>query len=208
MQTESLGTVLPQILLPYVQQWAERAGMTLLSQFLVDEQFRGLIERYGDELVTRMAQGVPPLGNGNGRGNESKHASRVEPRVGEPDLNIDLTSLQDRVSTMEARQDAQEALFELLRTKIRPLALALGCCPECMVGVQGCPKCLGLSRVALYPPDYALLEAQVVSPMAARGVPLVLNERKNQVDPQSDNQPQRGGADHGRRNVRRERPRG
>jgi hypothetical protein len=204
MQMESLGTVLPQILLPYVQQWAERGGMTLLSRFLVDEQFRGLIERYGDELVTRMAQEGPPLGNGNGREKKSKHASRVEPRAGEPD-NIDLTSLQERVSTVEARQDAQEALFESLRTKIRPLALALGCCPECVVGVQGCPTCLGLSRVALYPPDYALLEALVVSPMAARGVPLALNESKN-LDRQSDDPPQREGADHGRRNVRRERP--
>ena len=91
--------------------------MTLLSQFLVDEQFRGLIERYGNELVTRMAKEGPPLGNGNGREKKGKHASRVEPRAGEPD-NIDLTSLQERVSTVEARQDAQEALFELLRTKI------------------------------------------------------------------------------------------
>lgn len=178
MQTESLGTVLPRILLPYVQQWAERSGMTLLTRLLVDEQLRGLIERYGDELVTRMAQAAPPLGNSNDRGNGNKPASKAEPHVGEPDANSDLTNLQDRVLAMEAHQDAQQALFELLRTKIRPLALALGCCPECVVGVDGCPKCLGRSRVALYPPDYTLLEAHVVSPLAARGVPLVLNARK------------------------------
>ena len=53
---ESLGKVLPRILFPYVQQWAESSGFTLLSRLLVDEQFQGLIEKYGDEMVTLMAQ--------------------------------------------------------------------------------------------------------------------------------------------------------
>ena len=43
-------------------------------------------------------------------------------------------------------------------------------------GVDGCPKCWGQSRVAYYPPDVSLLEAQVVNPLAARGVPLRLGE--------------------------------
>lgn len=177
MHTESLGKVLPRILLPYVQQWAERSGMTLLSRLLVDEQFRTLIEKYGDEIVTRMAQAAPPPGNGNGKGNGTKLASRAEPRGGEPDANAsDLASLHDRVLAMEAQQEAQQALFDVLRAKIRPLALALGCCPECLVGVEGCPKCWGQSKVAHYKPDYTLLATNVVNPLAARGVPLVLSD--------------------------------
>jgi len=190
MQTESLGKVLPRILFPYVQQWAERSGMTLLSRLLVDEKFRGLIEKYGDEIVTRMAQAAPPPGNGNGKGNGSKFASRVEPRGSETDANTgDLTHLHDRVMAMEAQQEAQQALFEILRTRIRPLALALGCCPECLVGVEGCPKCWGQSRVAHYKPDYTLLAVKIVNPLAARGVPLVLSEisasRRNHHSTQS-----------------------
>ena len=72
--------------------------------------------------------------------------------------------------------EAQETVLSILRNRMRPLALALGCCPECLVGVDGCPKCWGQSRVAYYPPDVSLLEAQVVNPLAARGVPLQLGE--------------------------------
>jgi len=179
MQTESLGKLLPRILFPYAQQWAERSGLTLLSRLLVDDQFRELIEKYGDELVTRMAQTNHVPGNGNGRRIGNKPASPVGRRASDPDANAsDLTNLQDRVLAMEAQQEAHQALFELLRSKIRPLALALGCCPECLVGVEACPKCRGQSKVAYYPPDYTLLETQVVSPLATRGVPLVLGERK------------------------------
>ena len=56
MQSETLGKMLPRILFPYVQQWAERSGMTLLSRLLVDEQFRGLLEKYGDEVMSRVMQ--------------------------------------------------------------------------------------------------------------------------------------------------------
>jgi hypothetical protein len=179
MQMESWGKMLPAIVFPYVQQWAERSGLTLLAQLLVDEQFRALFEKYGDEMVRRMARGSHTPGNGNGQGNGKGPAPRGEPRVGEADRKAsDFTDLQDRVLAMEAQQEAQQALFELLRSKIRPLALALGCCPECLVGVDGCPNCWGRSRVANYPPDYTLLQTQIVSPLAARGVPLVLNETK------------------------------
>jgi hypothetical protein len=179
MQMESLGKMLPAILFPYVQQWAERSGFTLLAQLLVDEQFRALFEKYGDEMVRHMAQGGDAPANGNGRGNGNGSAPYVEPRIGEADPKAsDLTDLQNRVLAMEAQHEAQQALFELLRSKIRPLALALGCCPECLVGADICPKCWGRSGVAYYPPDYALLEAQVVQPLAARGIPLVLNARK------------------------------
>jgi hypothetical protein len=172
---ESLGKALPGILFPYLQQWAERSGLTLLSQLLVDEQFRGLFEKYGDAMLTLMAQGSYATGTGNGQVNGKEPAPRANPRVGEADANSsDLSDLQDRVLAREA----QQALLELLRSKIRPLALALGCCPECLVGAAGCPKCWGQSKVGLYPPDYMLLEAEVVSPLAALGVPLVLNERE------------------------------
>ena len=201
METESLGRALPRILFPYAQQWAERSGFTLLSRLLVDEQFQQLIERYGDEMINQMASVT--RGNGSGRGNGKKSAQRAEPRATETEANAnDLTSLQDRVLALEEQQKAQQALFEALRTKIRPLALALGCCPECVVGIDGCPKCGGRSRVGLYPPDYMLLEAQVVNPLAARGVPLSLNKKKvSGTGRRSRQQPQlerRG--NHGRRN--------
>jgi hypothetical protein len=177
METESLGKVLPRILFPYVQQWAESSGFTLLSRLLVDEQFQGLLEKYGDEMVTLMARDTPR--NGAGRGNGKASARRAEPRVSETDANVnDLTSLQDRVLALEAQQEVQQALFEALRIKIRPLALALGCCPECLVGIEGCLKCGGQSTVGHYLPDYTLLETQVVSPLVARGVPLSLNDKK------------------------------
>jgi hypothetical protein len=179
MQMDSLGKVLPAIVFPYVQQWAERSGLPLLAQLLVDEQFRSLLEKYGDEMLRHMAQGEPTPGNGNGHINGMQPAFSAEPRAGEADARAsDFTDLQDRVLAMQAQQEAQQALFELLRSRIRPLALALGCCPECLVGVDGCPNCWGQSKVAHYPPDYRLLEAVVVSPLAARGVPLVLNEGK------------------------------
>src|SRR5215471_1430636 len=105
MQSETLGKMLPLILFPYVQQWAERSGLTLLSRLLVDEQFRGLIERYGDEMVIRMGQGDKP-GNGHGQGNGKNPAPRAEPRVSEADAHAnDLTDLQDRVLAMEAQQE-------------------------------------------------------------------------------------------------------
>jgi hypothetical protein len=177
MDNESLGKMLPRILFPFVRQWAERSGFTLLSRLLVDEQFQGLLEKYGDEIVTIMASGATR--NGNGHGNGKKRARPAEPRVSEADANADdWTSLRDRVSDLEAQQEAQQALLEALSVKIRPLALALGCCPECLVGVEGCSQCGGRSKVGLYPPDYALLEAQIVSPLAARGAPLSLNEKK------------------------------
>jgi hypothetical protein len=68
-------------------------------------------------------------------------------------------------------------VLSILRNRARPLALALGCCPECLVGLDGCPKCWGQSRIAYFPPDVSLLEAQIVNPLSVRGVPLRLNKR-------------------------------
>jgi hypothetical protein len=191
---DSLGKMLPPILLPYAQQWAERSGLPLLAQLLVDEQFRSLLEKYGDEMVRRMAQGghLPANGDGhangmnshangmNGHANGIKPTFRTEPFLDEADAKESVVAdLQDRLLAMQAQQEAQQALFELLRSRIRPLALALGCCPECLVGVVGCPKCWGQSKVGHYPPDLRLLETVVVNPLAARGAPLILNEEKS-----------------------------
>lgn|SRR5262249_6726314 len=203
MQMESFGKMLPAILFPYVQQWAERSGYTLLTQLLVDEQFRALFEKYGDQMVRGMAMGndTPPNGNGHGK---FSHYAEAPPHKAASQAG-DLADLQNRVLAMEAQQEAQQALFEMLRAKMRPLALALGCCPECLVGVDLCPKCWGRSKVGYHQPDYKLLEAQVVKPLANRGVPLVLNERK----PSGSEQSKRGrGANNGRRNDTRECPLG
>jgi hypothetical protein len=175
MENESLGKALPRVLLPYIQEWADRSGYTLLSRILVDEQFHGLVEKYADEVATYMSSSTPR--NGNGRRNGKRPSPRSEPRVSEADAD-DLATLTDRVLALEAQQELQQALFETLQIKIKPLALALGCCSECVVGIDGCPKCGGLSKVGLYTPDYALLEAHIVIPLAARGVPLRLNEKK------------------------------
>jgi hypothetical protein len=169
--------VLPRILVPYVQQWADRQGMTLLSRLLVDEQFRGLIEKYGDEIVMQMARAAVQPVNGSARTNASRPAAYAESFGVEPDANAnDLRDLHDRVLAMEAQQDAQQALFQALREKSRPLALALGCCPLCFVGVEGCPGCQGRSKVGLHPPDFALLDAQIVQPLAERGVTVVVTD--------------------------------
>jgi hypothetical protein len=177
MQTVSVGNVLPGILFPFVQQWAERSGYTLLSRLLVDEQFRQLIEKYGGEIASRMSKAEHTPENNNGRRSKKEPAPDADPRVIETDAYADdLAKLQDRLSAMEAEQQMQKVLFEVVRAKIRPLALALGCCPECLVGVEGCSKCSGRSAVAYFSPDYKLLKTQIVSPLAACGVPLVLKE--------------------------------
>jgi hypothetical protein len=179
MQTEPLAKVLPRILLPYVQQWADRSGLTLLSRLLVDDQFRELIEKYCDGLVTPLSQPGAAPGNGKSQGNGNRPTSQAEPHVShigaEADAG-DLMNLHGRLLAMEAQHESHLTLLAMLRSKIRPLALALGCCPKCLVGVEGCPKCLGRSRVAHYPPAYTLLKLQIVNPLAARGVPLTLSE--------------------------------
>jgi hypothetical protein len=176
MDTESLGKALPRILFPYVQQWAERSDFTLLSRLMVDEQVHGLIEKYGNDILTMLASYAS--GTSNNRGNEKNSAPGADPWVRDTDASAkDLTSLQQRLLALEEQQEIQQALFQALLTKFRPLALALGSCPECLVGIEGCSKCGGQSTVGQYPPDYKLLEAQVVSPLAARGVPLSLKDK-------------------------------
>jgi hypothetical protein len=180
MQAESIARVLPRTLFPYVQRWAERSGLILLSRLLADDEFCALIEKYGDEVERWLENRNHAPGNGSVQRNGSNPASRAQPSNGDTDADAcDSESLRARVLAMEAQQEGQQAGFEALRAKMRPLALALGCCPDCFVGVDGCSTCSGRSKVAHYEPDYTLLATHVVNPLAARGVPVVLNKRSH-----------------------------
>jgi hypothetical protein len=175
--------MLPRVLIPYAQQWAERSGMTLLSRLLEDEHFGALVEKYGEELAIRATAPAAPAVTRNHQWNGQQTVSRggtvVEANVVETNLNgRHLANLQDRISSLEAEHAMQQAMFEQLRIKIRPLAQALGCCHECFVGVFGCGTCGGRSSVGSYPPDHALLEELVIKPLADRGVPLNLAQAK------------------------------
>ena len=137
MQTESFGKMLPQILIPFARQWADRSGVQVLSKLLVDDQFLELVAKYADELTSSLSQyGAAPV-NGNGhssdqnngysKGHRNGHSNAHRPQT---QSDADLANLNERVLAMEAQQQTQQALLEVLRTKIRPLALALGCCPD------------------------------------------------------------------------------
>src|SRR6266478_5086497 len=96
METELFGKILPRMLFPYVQQWAERSQFTLLSHLLVDEQFQGIIDKYGDEILALLASYAP--GNANSRANGKASSPDAEPRVRDTDAGAtDLKSLQQRV---------------------------------------------------------------------------------------------------------------
>jgi hypothetical protein len=192
MEAESIGKVLPRTLLPFAQRWADGAGLGLLAQLLGDEQFCVLLEKYGEELAARIARrrADPARRYGNGRGNGKPHPMRarrssddIEPdesESGESDPResdlggTELDGLRGRVCAMEERFEAQQAGLEILRSAIRPLALALGSCPECFAGVDGCPLCEGRGKVASHEPDLALLTKHVVEPLATRGVAISL----------------------------------
>jgi hypothetical protein len=177
MQTESLGKLLPRVVLPFAQQWAERSGMPFLSKLLVDEHLRALIERYGDELLERLSQTRRPQSEGNGKANGGKRALHLGGNGGETvEEDAALASLHDRLRAIEAQYELLLGVLDAVRTKMRPFAASLGCCPECLVGVAGCHRCLGKGKLAYYEPDTALLQSAIVDPLRARGVPLTLGE--------------------------------
>ena len=178
MQTESIGTLLPKVVLPYLRQWAEHSGLNVLSKLLVDDQFLALIARYGDEMIpSPTPQRESPLSNGNRsqRRPQSNPASHGDNGSAESE-NAGLANLHVRVLAMEGQLKAQQALFEVLRSKIRPLAQALGCCPECMVGLEQCPRCFGAGNVAYFEPDPELFRTLIAGPLIARGIPLTLGD--------------------------------
>lgn len=170
MQPDSLSKVLSQVLLPYGQQWAVRSGYPLISKLLADEQLHDLIGRYGDSMLAawteeRATATKPNAGhNGNGQRTDASFDG------------VELQQLNARLTTVEAQHQQLRTLLDTVRTKMRPLAQALGCCPECLVGVEGCPRCWGKSIVGGSPPDLVLLQSLIVDPLAASGVPLRLTE--------------------------------
>jgi len=193
MEPQSVGKMLPRVLIPYAQQWAERSGMTLLSRLLEDEHFGALVEKYGEELAIRATAPAAPVGIRNHQWNGQQTVPRgstvVEANVVEASVNgRSLANLQDRISALEAEHAMQQAMFEQLRVKIRPLAQALGCCPECFIGIFGCGTCGGRSSVGSYPPDHGLLEELVIKPLADRGVPLNFPQAKTSARARQSNE--------------------
>jgi hypothetical protein len=183
--------------------------MTLLSKVLEDEHFRALVETYGCELAMRTMNSKPSYVNTSGYGNRSDHHTDFyrnengnnRGRDGDPMTSPQrsngandedakyLSGLQDRLSTLEMQHEFQQAMFQELRNRVRPLAQALGCCPECLVGVIGCQRCGGKSGVGTYAPDESLLEEHVIQPLAARGLQLRLRGSKTAAKDRQSSEP-------------------
>jgi hypothetical protein len=172
MEIESIGKLLPRLLLPHAQTWAQRAGNSFLSNLLVDDQFRLLIERLGGALESRVAEQALTGKKRRGRKSSSSRAAESE------SSNDDLKAMQERMSALEEQCELQQTIFDMVRKKIRPLALALGSCPECLVGVELCPKCAGRGKVGAYKPDEAMLNQEIIAPLVAQGTPLTLRAKK------------------------------
>jgi hypothetical protein len=183
MEPDSTGVLLPKVVFPYLRQWADHSGFEVLSKLLDDEQLLSLIQRYADQLIPEPRPGNSTSVNGaagrNGNratgANGARHPSyrpASPPRSLRAPEQSDLSQLHARVDAMEGQLLAQQAVLDVLRAKIRPLARALGCCPECMVGLEHCPRCLGRSVVGHFEPDRELLRALVLEPLATRGVPV------------------------------------
>jgi hypothetical protein len=172
MEIESIGKLLPRLLLPHAQDWAQRAGNTFLSKLLVDDQFRLLIERLGGELQSRVAERTLTDKKRRGRKSASSKPAENEPQ------DHDLKAMQDRLSALEEQCELQQTIFDTVRKTIRPLALALGSCTECLVGVELCPKCAGRGKVGAYKPDEAMLNQEIIAPLVAQGTPLTLRAKK------------------------------
>jgi hypothetical protein len=172
MEIESIGKLLPRLLLPHAQNWAQRSGNTFLSNLLIDDQFRLLIERLGGELESRVAERT--LTGKKRRGRKSASSKPAESESS----NDDLTALQERLTALEEQCELQQTIFETVRKKIRPLALALGSCTECLVGVELCPKCAGRGKVGAYKPDESMLHQEIIAPLVAQGTPLTVRPKK------------------------------
>lgn len=173
MEIESIGKLLPRLILPHAQDWAQRTGQTFLSKLLVDDQFRMLVERVGTALESRAKSATEQT-----RGGKRKRGKNSSSRVDSESSNDDLKATQERMAALEEQCETQQAIFEMLRKKIRPLALALGSCTECLVGVELCPKCAGRGKIGASKPDCALLEEEIIAPLVAQGTPIILQVKK------------------------------
>jgi hypothetical protein len=159
MSPESMSKVLSQFLLPFGQQWAASNGYPMLSKLLADEALQDLITRYGDSMLAAYTEARAA-------------AARSAPKADAVNASLELQKLAARLSAVETQHQQLSALLETVRIKMRPLAQALGCCPECLVGVEICPACWGKSAVGSRPPDLELLQSLIVDPLAASGVSL------------------------------------
>jgi hypothetical protein len=169
MSPDSISKLISQVLLPLGQQWAAGNGYPTLSKLLADEQLHGLIARHGESMLAAWGEAKSAAAKRNAA--QARSAPQMEPSAD----NMELKQLTERLSAIEAQNQQVLGLLEMVRTKMRPLAQALGCCPECLVGVEICPACWGKSTVGGNPPDAELLKTYIVEPLAAGGVPLRLN---------------------------------
>jgi hypothetical protein len=167
---ESIGKLLSQFVLPFGQQWAASSGYPMLSKLLADEQLHGLVARYGDSMLAAVVEAKAKAA-----------ATRPGPRADAGVESVELQNLAARLSAVETQHQQLSTLLETVRTRMRPLAQALGCCPECLVGVEVCPACWGKSTVGAYPPDLDLLRSRIVDPLAANGVQLRLTDIPRRV---------------------------
>jgi len=173
-QLETVGKLVSQHLLPFGQQWAASSGFPALAKLLADEQLHQLMARYGESVLSSFTQSKRPAATRATRPDDERA------RAGAPD-DTELRELNARVEAAEGQTRQVITLLEAVRSKMRPMAQALGCCQECLVGIEGCPACWGKSTVGGQAPDLELLESQIVEPLAASGVPLRLGQEPRRV---------------------------
>lgn len=186
-QIESIGKLVSQYLIPFGQQLATSSGHPSLARLLADEQLHQLMARYSDSVLSAFSEPGGPGARERGRPNEN--GAPVAASVDDTELR----DLNARLATAEAQSLQLLTLLEAVRTKMRPMAKALGCCQECLVGIDGCPACWGKSAVGGNQPDLEQLQSLIVEPLAASGVPLRL-----------DDAPRRQRVANGRNHSRRE----
>ena len=193
IEAESIEVLFPKIVLPYLRQWAESSRSEIFSQLLVDEQFLSLLARYGSQFIPKPGKKADEpfaykRSRANGNGAHPPKTFDAEPvfqkaaDVNEKELDSNqfyerLCALEGLLKEQSAEIDAQQAMLQTVRTRIRPLATALGCCPECVVGLETCPWCFGKSKVGLFEPNPELLKDLVLDPLAVRGTSIALQSK-------------------------------
>jgi hypothetical protein len=167
---DSMGKMISRFLLPLGQQFAANSGFPAISKLLADEHIHGLVAQLGDSVLAGFAgAGAKPR--------EPDHSQVADGAPGgTPAETVEMQQLASRLTCVEAQHAQLVTFIDAVRTQMRPLAQALGCCPECLVGVEGCPACWGKSTVGANPPDLELLQSRIVEPLAASGIPLRLDQ--------------------------------
>ena len=149
---------LPKLALTLAQQWAAQGGKQKLATLLAEERVGDLVDEIFEQVVARFSpQGAP---------------------VSEADY-----------TEMNAEEEAGslEGWFLAIHAAFAPLASALGCCPDCFVGMEGCPTCGGEGSIGGFQkPNPRLLKSLIIQPLQAVGVPLKLEslQRQAPIEPQ------------------------